>query len=42
MGRGRRRREEGDVTEETEDDEDGTRLVTLESLFENEETVLNW
>ena len=31
-----------DVTEETEDDEDGIRLVTLESLFENEETVLNW
>ena len=26
--------EEGDVTEETEDDEDGIRLVTLESLFE--------
>ena len=34
--------EEGDVTEETEDDEDGIRLVTLESPFENEETVLNW
>ena len=33
--------EEGDVTEETEDDEDGIRLVTLESPFENEETVLN-
>ena len=32
--------EEGDVTEETEDDEDGIRLVTLESLFENEETVI--
>ena len=34
--------EEGDVTEEDEDDEDGTRFVTLESLFENKETVLNW
>ena len=34
--------EEGDVTEEDEDDEDGIRFVTLESLFENEETVLNW
>ena len=35
--------EEGDVTEEDEDDEDdGIRFVTLESLFENRETVLNW
>ena len=34
--------EEGDVTEEAEDDEDGIGLVTLESLFEKEETVLNW
>ena len=34
--------EEGDVTEEDEDDEDGIRFVTLESLFENKETVLNW
>ena len=34
--------EEGDVTEETEDDDDGIRLVTLDSTFENEETVLNW
>ena len=30
------------MTEEAEDDEDGIGLVTLESLFENEETVLNW
>ena len=28
--------------EEDEDDEDGILFVTLESLFENEETVLNW
>ena len=27
--------EEGDVTEEDEDDEDGIHLVTLESRFEN-------
>ena len=33
---------EGDVTEEDEDDEDGRRFVTLESRFENKETVLNW
>ena len=35
---------EGDVTEEDEDDEDGNgiRFVTLESRFENKETVLNW
>ena len=31
---------EGDVTEEV--DEDGIRFVTLESRFENKETVLNW
>ena len=34
--------EEGDVTEEDEDDEDGIRFETLESRFENKETVLNW
>ena len=34
--------EEGDVTEEDEDDEDGIRFVTLESRFENKETVLKW
>ena len=34
--------EEGDVTEEDEDDEDGIRFVTLESRFKNKETVLNW
>ena len=34
--------EEGDVTEEDEHDEDGRRFVTLESGFENKETVLNW
>ena len=34
--------EEGDVTEEDEDDEDCIRFVTLESQFENKETVLNW
>ena len=34
--------EEGDVTEEEEDEEDGIRFVTLESRFENKETVLNW
>ena len=33
---------EGDVTEEDGDDEDGIRFVTLEALFENRETVLNW
>ena len=33
---------EGDVTEQDEDDEDGTRFVTLESRLENKETVLNW
>ena len=31
----------GDVTEEDEDDEDGIRFVTLDSRFENKETVLN-
>ena len=34
--------EEGEVTEVDEDDEDGIRFVTLESHFENKETVLNW
>ena len=34
--------EERDVTEEDEGDEDGIRFVTLESRFENKETVLNW
>ena len=34
--------EEGDVTEEDEEHEDDIRFVTLESSFENEETVLNW
>ena len=34
--------EEGDVTEEDRDDEDGIRFVTLESRFENMETVLKW
>ena len=34
--------EEGDMKEEDEDDEDGICFVTLESLFENKETVLNW
>ena len=33
--------EEVDVTEE-EEDEDGICFVTLESQFENKETVLNW
>ena len=33
--------EEGDVTEEDGDYEDGIRFVTLESQFENKETVLN-
>ena len=40
LGRGRRRAKEGDVTKEDEDDEDGIRFVTLESRFENKETVL--
>ena len=30
------------MTEEDEDGEDGIRFVTLESRFENKETVLNW
>ena len=34
--------EEGDVTEEDEDDEDGILFVTLESRYESKETVLNW
>ena len=34
--------EEGDVTKEDEDDEDGIRFVTLESRFESKERVLNW
>ena len=34
--------EEGDVTEEDKDDEDGIRFVTFESRFVNKETVLNW
>ena len=34
--------EEGVATQEDEEDEDGIRFVTLESLFEKEETVLNW
>ena len=34
--------EEIDVTEEDEDDKDCIRFVTLEPLFENKETVLNW
>ena len=34
--------EEGDVTEEDKDDDDGIRSVTLESRFESKETVLNW
>ena len=34
--------EEGDVTEEDGDDEDGIRFVILESRFENRETDFNW
>ena len=34
--------EEGDVTEEDEDNEDGIRFVTPEFRFENKDTVLNW
>ena len=34
--------EEVDVTEEEEEDEDGIYFVTLESQFENKETVLHW
>ena len=32
---------EGDVVEEDKDDKDDIRFVTLESRFENKETVLN-
>ena len=32
---------EGNVTEEDEGNDDGLRFVTLESRFENKETVLN-
>ena len=31
--------EEGDLTEEDEDDEDGIQFATLESRIENKETV---
>ena len=34
--------EEGDVTEEDEDNDDGVCFVTLESQFESKETVSNW
>ena len=34
--------EEGDVTAEDEDDEDGIRFATLESRFESKEIVFNW
>ena len=34
--------EKGDVTEEDEDDEDDIRFATLQSQFENKETVCNW
>ena len=34
--------EEGDVTEEHEDNGYGLCFVTLESRFENKETVFNW
>ena len=30
------------MTEEDKDEEDGIRFVTLESRFENKESVLNW
>ena len=33
--------EEGGVTEEDEDDEDGIHFVILESRFESKETALN-
>ena len=33
--------EEGDMTEEDEDDQDGICFASLESWFENKETVLN-
>ena len=34
--------EEGEVMEEEEDDEDGICFGSLESQFENKETVCNW
>ena len=34
--------EEGDVTEEDEDDEDGICFGTLISRFENKGAVFNW
>ena len=37
-----KKREEGDVTEEDEEDEDGIRFSALESQVENKGTVLNW
>ena len=30
------------MTDENEDDEDGIRFATVESRFENKETVCNW
>ena len=33
---------EGDMIEVDEDDEDGIHFATLESHFENKETVCNW
>ena len=42
LGKSSREVEERGVTEEDEDDEDGIPFVTLESQFENKETVLNW
>ena len=33
--------EEGDVTEEDDDDEDGLCFATLQSRFENKEIVFN-
>ena len=33
--------EEGDVTEEDEDDEDGINIATLESRVDNNETIFN-
>ena len=34
--------DEGDVTEVDEHDEDGLCFATLQSRFENMETVFNW
>ena len=34
--------EEGDVTEEDEDDEDGICFATVEFCYLNKETVFNW